>query len=242
MGLRINGESEVLKRDGTTIIDFSAGVSTAAAAATTAGAAGEPISDTTGTGAADTGASPGGAGGDHDETTGAGGGTATGTGGRGGDHNVTTGAGGAASGAGTGGRGGDWNLSLGAGGSAAGGTAGRRGRAKIAGGRLHLANAQTIDMADAAVTLTCVPGAPAGTELVSNTLFVDANSSGTENLLLPPEADCNGFSLFIANAGGEDILVKDDSGVTTICTISANECAVVACNGTVWKGGILPQT
>lgn len=97
-------------------------------------------------------------------------------------------------------------------------------------------------MADATATLTLVPGTPVGTNLTSNVLFVDANSSGTEKLLLPPEADSNGLALFIANTGGEDIIVRDDGDGTTICTISTTEIGIVICNGTSWQGGMSTLT
>jgi hypothetical protein len=113
---------------------------------------------------------------------------------------------------------------------------------KVGAGLLHFVNAQTIDMADAQVALTLVPGTPSGTLVTSNHLAVDANSGATEDLLLPPEADCNGLVLHIANTGGEDIVVKEDSDSTTICTISTTECATVMCDGTTWRGGVLKTT
>jgi hypothetical protein len=113
---------------------------------------------------------------------------------------------------------------------------------KLSAGLLHFVNAQTIDMADATVTLTLVPGTPTGTTLLSNNLAVDANSSGTEKLLLPPEADCNGLVLHIANTGGEDIVVTNDADDATICTISTTECGTVMCDGTTWRGGVLKTT
>jgi hypothetical protein len=91
-------------------------------------------------------------------------------------------------------------------------------------------------MADAGVTLTRVPGTPVGTTLTSNVLRVDANSSGTEILLLPPEADCNGVLLLITNTGGESIVVKEDAGATTIDTVATTEFGLFYCDGTVWSG------
>jgi len=91
-------------------------------------------------------------------------------------------------------------------------------------------------MADATVQLTLVPGVPAGTLLTSTVLYIDANSGATEDLELPHEADSNGLVLIVKNTGGEDIVVKDDSGVTTICTISTTESAVLFCDGTTWSG------
>lgn len=144
-----------------------------------------------------------------------------------------------------GGVGGNVILAAGAGGAAGAagsGVAGAPGKVKVNGGLLHFVNAQVIDMADAQVALTLVPGTPAGTTITSNVLFVDANSVTTEDLLLPPEADANGLVLFIMNTGGEDIVVKEDGDSVTICTISTAESAFVACNGTAWLGGVVKAT
>jgi hypothetical protein len=90
-------------------------------------------------------------------------------------------------------------------------------------------------MADAGVTLTLVPGTPTGTLMTSNVLSVDANSAGTEILLLPPEADFVGL-LLLRNTGGESIVVKEDAGVTTIDTIATAEFGIFFCDGTAWQG------
>ena len=92
-----------------------------------------------------------------------------------------------------------------------------------------------IDMADAAVTLTRVPGTPTGTNLTSNVLRVDANSAGTENLLLPPEADCAGVLILITNTGGESIVVQDDAG-GSLDTVATAEFGLFYCDGTAWQG------
>lgn len=170
----------------------------------------------------------------------------------GGDFSLTAGAG-SAGGAHTandpnGGDGADVVLTAGAGGAAGGGgsgVAGAPGKVDIVAGTLHMANAQTLDMADAEVALTLVPGTPVGTTVSSNILFVDPNSTGgTEDLLLPPEADGNGLVLFIVNTAGgaEEIVVKEDGDSTTIATIGQNEVGYVACDGTTWRGGISGQT
>lgn len=167
----------------------------------------------------------------------------------GGDLTITAGSG-SAGGAHTaanpnGGNAGNLLLAAGAGGAAGSGgsgVAGDPGKIKASVGVVHFCNAQTIDMADAEVKLTLNPGTPVGTLITSNVLAVDANSGGTEDLLLPPEADCNGLTLFICNTGGEDIVVKEDSDTTTICTISTAESAFVACDGTTWRGGVVKAT
>ena len=59
----------------------------------------------------------------------------------------------------------------------------------------------------------------------------------TRDLTLEAEAGCPGRVRWIVNAadvGGENLLVKEDSGVTTIATINQNESAVVYCDGTNW--------
>jgi hypothetical protein len=93
-------------------------------------------------------------------------------------------------------------------------------------------------MGDAAVTTTLVPGSPTGTLLTSNTLAVDAESSGTENLLMPPEADCSGATFLIYNTGGESIVVQNDAG-GGIITIPTADSGIISCNGTAWVGQVL---
>lgn len=218
-----------------------AGAGGAAAGTGTAGAGGAVVL-TAGAGGAKTGtgAAAGGAGGSFTMTAGVGGATASSganNGGAGGSYTLTAGAGGAASaGTGNGGAGGSITLTPGAGGATTGGAAGARGRVKVSGSIFAFGNAQTIDMADAAVVLTLVPGTPAGTNLTSNVLFVDPNSGqATENLDLPPEADCNGLVLFVMNTGGEGIVVRSDGG-GTIITLDTAQHGLVACDGTTWFG------
>lgn len=93
--------------------------------------------------------------------------------------------------------------------------------------------AQTIAMGDAAVTLTRIPGSPTGTLLNGNWLLVDAESSGTENLLLPPEANMTGEILFIKNTGGETINLQNDAA-GAVATIATGEIAIAFCDGATW--------
>lgn len=163
-------------------------------------------------------------------------------GGAGGPVNITAGAG-AAGGAHTannpnGGDGGSITLTVGAGGAAGGGTGvnGNPGKVSIAGGLFHFAAAQVLDMADGAVTLTLNPGTPAGTLLTSNFMRVDPNSGeASENLLLPPEADCAGVMLVIQNTGGEGIAVQNDAA-GAIDTVATAEFGFFFCDGTDWFG------
>lgn len=94
---------------------------------------------------------------------------------------------------------------------------------------------QAIDMADAAHTLIVTgTAAAAQTRIESNVLYVDANSSATEDLTLPAEASSTGLLLFIYNSGGESIVVKSDAPAT-ICTIATAKGAVLFCDGTTWR-------
>lgn len=231
---------------GAVVLSGAAGDATTDA---TTGGAGGAASVVSGDGGANTGGATGeagGAGGATAVTAGDGGATnSTGAhaGGAGGAVTITGGAGGNASaGSGDGGSGGDVTLSPGSGGTSSGGSSGANGEVKVSGTPLSFADAQTIDMDNSQVALTRVPGTPSGTEVTSNVLYVDANSGDTEDLLLPPEADCNGLTLVIVNTGGEDIIVKEDGDSTTICTISTNEIGLVTCDGTTWRGGIMATT
>jgi hypothetical protein len=152
---------------------------------------------------------------------------------------ITGGAGGAASaGTGDGGAGADVVITCGAGGATTGGVAGAPGYIGLLGGIIRGAAYQTIAMGDAAVTLTLVPGTPTGTLVTSNYLAVDAESSGTENLIFPPEADCNGATFFIYNTGGESIVVQSDTPATII-TIPTGDSGIISCNGTAWVGQVV---
>ncbi len=101
---------------------------------------------------------------------------------------------------------------------------------------------QTIAMADAQVALVYTTAIAGQKKLTGQILLVDAESSGTEDLLLPPEATSTGLWLLISNTGGEDIVVKDDGDAVTVCTISTTESAFVTCDGTTWRGGVVSIT
>ena len=90
---------------------------------------------------------------------------------------------------------------------------------------------RTQDMADAGLTLT-----------VSDASIqrLDANSSGTEIVLLPAESQ--GLEVWIVNTGGEDLVVKEDSSSTTIVTIASTEDARLWCDGTDWQGNVSDVT
>jgi hypothetical protein len=196
------------------LLYISTGAGSAAATAGAVGGAGGALSIVSGIGAA---------------------GNTTGNGGVGGAIAITAGAGGnSGAGVGTGGTGGSVTLTAGAGGGAGGGKAGAPGKVVIGAG-MFVQVVQTIDMADAAVQMTAAPGLPTGTLLTGNILYVDANSASTENLLLPYEADCTGMMLMIINTGGETINLQNDAG-GALLTIATAETAMVACDGTTWRG------
>jgi hypothetical protein len=61
------------------------------------------------------------------------------------------------------------------------------------------------------------------------------NTSGANrNVLLPPEEDGMFYWFVNAATAAENLVVKDDSGVTTVVTINQNEEAIVYCAGTTW--------
>lgn len=101
---------------------------------------------------------------------------------------------------------------------------------------------QVIDMADAQVALVYGTAGAGEVKLVADILIVDANSGGTEDLLLPPEATSAGRRIEIHNSGGEDIVVKEDGDSSTIVTVSTAESAFVFCDGTTWRGGVVKAT
>lgn len=102
---------------------------------------------------------------------------------------------------------------------------------------LSAVGTQTLDMNDTTVQLTVDNSTTAGTLLTGNVMLVDPNSGGaSEDLELPPEADVPGVVLWIYNTGGESIVVKDDSGVTTIDTLLTTEWGVFFCDGVAWHG------
>lgn len=113
----------------------------------------------------------------------------------------------------------------------------------VGGKMLQFADAQTIAMSDAALTLDVDGNTSGATTITSNILFVDAESGSSEVLTLPVEADCSGLQLIIVNTGGEDIVVKDDAGSpNTICTVATTEIGLVFCDGTTWYGGVIKTT
>ena len=203
------------------------------------GVAGGLLSIKTGDGSASaTATAVGGAGGALSLITGDGlTGNTTGDGGVGGALAVTAGAGGdSGAGAGVGGVGGSITLTPGDGGGAGGGTAGAPGNVTVGAGIFKM-QIQTIAMGDNPLTLTLVPGTPAGTLLVGNILYVDAESAGTEDLLLPHETDCEGLNLTIVNTGGETINVQNDA-TGAVATLETANTAYCHCNGISWVGTV----
>lgn len=103
--------------------------------------------------------------------------------------------------------------------------------------------AQTIDMADAAVTLVYGTAGAGQVTLTSEMLFVDANSGGSsENLIPPPVATSFGRILFIVNTGGEAVHFRDAGDTTDVMQIASGECAFAFCNGSAWFGGVIKTT
>jgi hypothetical protein len=99
---------------------------------------------------------------------------------------------------------------------------------------------QTIDMASTQVTLVLEDPEETGElKLVGQLLFVDANSNGTEDLVLPAEDESTGLWLIIVNTGGESIVVKNSADDATVVTVATTEISMVACDGTTWKGGMM---
>tara|TARA_R100001443_G_scaffold14286_9_gene24218 strand:- start:2428 stop:3273 length:846 start_codon:yes stop_codon:yes gene_type:complete len=94
---------------------------------------------------------------------------------------------------------------------------------------------QTINMADAAVTLIMGGNTGSGeSRLVGNILYVDAQSTGIgESLKLPPEADWRG-PLYIYNVGGETVFLQDDAAAS-LMNILPGSSAVALCDGTTIK-------
>ncbi len=66
-----------------------------------------------------------------------------------------------------------------------------------------------------------------------NILKIDPGGSARD-VLLPPEEDGLFFWLVNGADAAENLVVKDDSGVSTLVTINQNESAVVACQGSTW--------
>jgi len=89
--------------------------------------------------------------------------------------------------------------------------------------------AAPINMADAAHTLVLGTAGAAQTTLTGQVIFVDANSAGTENLVLPAAADLPGVLLFVKNVGGEGITIN-----TNVATLDAGQGCIVISDGTAW--------
>lgn len=96
-------------------------------------------------------------------------------------------------------------------------------------------NTQTILMASAQVALTWRAPTSGQARITAPVLLVDAESNGTEDLLLPIEAESGGVTLQIVNIGDESIVVKEDSDTTTIATLAAGATGYFLCTGTAWK-------
>ena len=102
--------------------------------------------------------------------------------------------------------------------------------------------AHVIDMADAAVTLTRVPGTPTGTLMTGNVLYVDPNvaaGAGAEVMKLPPEADCAGMWIWVINTSGDDTITLQNDAGGAIESIANAESAICACDGTTWYGFLI---
>jgi len=67
--------------------------------------------------------------------------------------------------------------------------------------------------------------------------FLDPGGAN-RNVDLPAEAASTGlaFELYNTADAAEDLVVRDDSGVQTIVTISQNEAGIMRCDGTSWRG------
>ena len=85
------------------------------------------------------------------------------------------------------------------------------------------------------MTLSYRSGTASTTFLSGNILYVDAESSSSENLLLPPEVDADGSQVWIINTGGETINVQTDAG-GAIATVATGSFGSFWCNGTTWFG------
>jgi|TARA_R110001583_G_scaffold168698_1_gene321568 hypothetical protein len=101
---------------------------------------------------------------------------------------------------------------------------------------------QTINMADAGVTLVTKQTSTSGeVQLKGQILVFDAQSSGTEKVLLPAEADSKGLFLIVHNTGGEAIAFEDDAdNIVVITALATGESALLWCDGsttTTFAGG-----
>lgn len=94
---------------------------------------------------------------------------------------------------------------------------------------------QVINMADGQIALLTSGTPTSGQVLLAGTILaVDAESSGTEKLLLPPaSAAIAGLRLTISNSGGESILLRT-SADEAIVTIPTGRTCQVFCSGAGW--------
>lgn len=93
-------------------------------------------------------------------------------------------------------------------------------------------------------------GIPTNTETLSGDKTLTRTDSpvqfldpdGARNVDLPAEED--GLFFIIVNRAdmAEDITVREDSGMTTIITVSQNEVGIVVCDGTNWDGFVGANT
>lgn len=111
----------------------------------------------------------------------------------------------------------------------------RNDRERVTLGKILQRPSQAIDMADVAVTLVYGTAGAGEVKILTNLLFVDANSSGTEILTLPPVATSSGVEIDVFNTGGESIVVKDVAAAT-IATVATGKGARFGCNGANWFG------
>ena len=99
---------------------------------------------------------------------------------------------------------------------------------------LRVESIQTINMADAQVALITSGTAGAGQVLVTGeALVLDAQSGGTEDLLLPANP-ATGLTFLLANVGEETINVKASDDTTAVQTLAAGRTCKVIYTGSAW--------
>jgi hypothetical protein len=100
------------------------------------------------------------------------------------------------------------------------------------------ADPQTLAMAGAEKALVMTAGATL--QVTSNIIYADPGGADAD-LLLPPEADCEGLWLMIVNTAdaAESIAVKEDGDATVIANLGQGIAGYFVCDGTTWKGGAL---
>jgi len=72
--------------------------------------------------------------------------------------------------------------------------------------------------------------------------FLDPGGANRNVDLMPEVAGQIVIIVNTADMGSEDLIVREDAGVTTIVTLTQNEMAFLTCNGTVWKGMVGANT